>query len=199
VRNRVLLPAGLLAASALSTIANGCAQARSSQATLDAPDSYYGNDRLARELRPAAEKPLATVEVVDDQPVYRMVTLGAWGGAGIIRVQRHGATWQLVSKATNNETRRQIVHADSATITAGQVDSLIAIIARSRYWTQPAQTCLMGLDGYRVVLEARVGSEYFMINCWVPEERTAPAVVATMRAFEALSRAALGRPASERR
>lgn len=188
-----------LAIAVFSAIAGGCTPRRSAQSLANVPDSDYGNDRLARELRPAHEKPLATVAVVDEHPVFRMVRLGGWGGAGIIRLQQRGSTWQLVVKATDNETPRQLRYADSATIAQGEVDSLRAIITGSRYWRQPAQSCRMGLDGYRIVLEARIGDDYFTINCWVPEEATAPAVVATMRAFESLSVAAFRGTAPERK
>ena len=196
--NKVASSLICLAVAALGTITGGCARPRSAQSVANVPDSDYGSDRLARELRPANERPLATVGVVDAQPVYRMVTLGGWGGAGIVRVQQRGSAWQVVVKVTDNEAQRQIRYADSATVATSEVESLVAIMIRSNYWTRPAQTCRMGLDGYRVVLEARMGNEYFTINCWVPEEATAPDVVATMRAFETLSAAAFRRPASER-
>jgi hypothetical protein len=197
LRNKLLPKIAFLAMAALTAAAQGCAPPRSAQSLANVADSDYGNDRLARELRPAHEGPLATVAHVGAQPVYRMVRLGGWGGAGIIRVQQRGATWQVVVKVTDNEDKRQLRYADSATVISGQADSLVAVIARSHFWTRPAQTCRMGLDGYRVVLEARIGNDYYTINCWVPEEATAPAVVATMRAFERISGAAFPKSTSQ--
>lgn len=46
----------------------------------------------------------------------------------------------------------------------------------------------MGLDGWTLFLEARVGTSYVGIQCWVPEKEGAPTIVATMDAFVALAR-----------
>jgi hypothetical protein len=158
------------------------------------PDSAYGNDRLARELRPAGEFPLYRLGADSLIVAFRMVSLGAWGGASIMRLEQRNDTWQFVVKATDNGTPRRLMVGDSANVANAQADSLIAALATSRYWTQPTQRCRVGLDGYRIILEARIRAEYFTIDCRVPEESGAPAVLQSMRAFETLSTSALPAP-----
>jgi hypothetical protein len=123
-----------------------------------------------------------------------MVSLRAWGGASVMRLEQRGDAWHFVVKATDNGTPRRLMVTESADVANAQADSLIAVLATSRYWTQPIQRCRVGLDGYRIILEARIRSEYFTINCWMPEKSGAPAVMQSMRAFETLSTSALAAP-----
>ena len=123
-----------------------------------------------------------------------MVYLGPWGGASIVRLERQGRKWSLVRKATDNSKERRVQLADSARVSSSQADSLIAVIQRSRYWAISAPSPRVVLDGYRVVLEARVEGKYFTVNSWMPERTGATAVVETMRAFTDLSRVTFAEP-----
>lgn len=126
-----------------------------------------------------------------------MTVLGGWGGADVTRVERRGEVWSLVRKVTrpdSGETTRVLLVSSSARISAAQGDSLTSVIRASSYWTHPAQACRKwGIDGYQVILEARVGGEYFTQSCWVPRETDA--VMSTMRAFSRLA-AAMDRKAN---
>jgi hypothetical protein len=138
-------------------------------------------------MRAAGERPLYQVRDTADQFVFRMISpIG--GAAGIARLERRGTDWMFVQKNIHESGRRpRLSFADSAIISLAQVDDLISIITKSEYWTQPPQRCRVGLDGFSVMLEARVGSKYVGLDCWLPDARGAPAVVATMRAFNQIS------------
>jgi hypothetical protein len=182
-----------VAVAALAFTSDACAFRGRPDVLALLPDSAYGNQRLARELRPAAEFPLYLADADTSIVAYRMVSLGPWGGASVMRLEQLRGSWRVVVKETDNSTPRRFA-ADSVNVAREQADSLVAVLAASRYWTQPPQSCRLGLDGYRIVLEARIRTQYYSINCWVPEDSGAPAVVRSMRAFQVLVASAFPAP-----
>jgi hypothetical protein len=195
MRHKDLHSALWIAAATVSVTLGGCAFQHGGGDTLASlPDSAYGSGKFARELRAAGEYPLYLLGSDSPRVAYRMVSLGAWGGASVARLEQRDDAWILVLKATDNGEKRRLL-ADSANVSRAQADSLLAVVQRSNYWTRPVQTCRStGIDGHHIVLEARVEGKYFTIHCWVPKENEAPAVIASMRAFAELSEAVFPTP-----
>ncbi|HZJ16394.1 MAG TPA: hypothetical protein VFD27_15170 [Chthoniobacteraceae bacterium] len=150
------------------------------------PDSSYGKLWYPDGFRAARETPLRS-STETPRTALRMVSIATWGGASITRLERHADTWWLIQKAVDEkEPRPRLSYNDSARVPTEQATALVALAAASDYWTHPPQSCRQGLDGYDVILEARVGTAYSAVDCWVPQEPGAAAVVATVRALDAL-------------
>jgi len=177
------------------------------------PDSAYvpsarlgvpgANDMLARwittELRGAAEPTLYWDDSSRAPIVYRVTTLGGWGGASVLRLERRAATWTLVRKQTvpvgSGRERTSSIHAaDSVGVPSDAAARVVAVIVESDRWRRPAPACRDGFDGYEVLLEARDEAGYALARCWVPDDATAPAIVSTIRMFDELARQVFDRP-----
>lgn len=150
---------------------------------------------LATELRAALEPPLARAPGQAAATVYRMTTLGGWGGMTSLRIEQQGDQWRVVRKVTRTgpkgwqDPMRIVSSADSVLVPLSRVRRVIAVVEASHYWRDPAPTCRNGLDGWELLLEARIKGEVYALVCWVPERTTAPTVVASMEEFERLASA----------
>jgi hypothetical protein len=177
------------------------------------PDSAYvptarlgapgANEMLARwiatELRGAAEPTLYWSDSSRAPIVYRITTLGGWGGASILRLERRAAIWTLVRKQTvpvgSGRDRTSAIHAaDSVRVPSAAAARVVAVIVESDRWRRPVPACRDGFDGYEVLLEARDEAGYALARCWVPDAATAPAIVSTIRMFDELARQAFDGP-----
>lgn len=154
------------------------------------PDPYiaasvagdYGNARLAGRLPALHERPLSR-PIASADTVIRLISFSALGGSAVMRVERRGANWLYVQKTIGLGDDRQRITADSVPISAALVDSLLATIHNAGNWEKSASGCGTGLDGYRVVLEARLAGAYHTIDCWSANGELPPAVRASADAF----------------
>lgn len=171
---------------ALLAALGACVSRGAYPSTVVLPDSSYGKLWYPDGFRAARETPLRSA-ADNARTALRMILPGTWGGANIRRLEQHRETWWVIRKAVDeSRPAPRLTHVDSARVTPEQVADLLRVVTASGYWTAPRQSCRDGLDGYFVVLEARVGTTYSALRCWVPEETGAPAIVATMHAFDAL-------------
>ena len=147
---------------------------------------------IAKAFRAVREPPLIVGATASSNEQFRVTDLFAHGGAHVFRLEQREGGWELVRKVLLAQVDPDgmpptMRSADSALVSAEQAATLIASIRDSDHWREPATHCGYGIDGYGVLMEARSRGAYVSQLCWSPESVSAPAIVATQRAFTALA------------
>jgi hypothetical protein len=192
-----MVPSVLVLMTTLCCARSNAQEARPAPAFQDSVYQKSAQHGLARARSDAArlrgaDEPALHESALRGPATYRFAHSSAFGrGISLLRLEQRAGGWLLISKVAQFLPGRgdsaSVTHSDSVVVTDAETAALRKSIDGTGYWRGSFACRSLGIDGWSVLLEARDRNGYHAVSCWVPDEATAPTVVATVREFNELA------------
>ena len=125
---------------------------------------WYGKS-LERMKEPRL--PVLAMEAFSE--VYRVLILPTWGDSIVIRVQKHGQTYELFARRLNGQAGYevgQLVEAKDIDLSADDSRTLDMLLQNLAFFQLPTDDEVRGFDGDEWILEGVSQGKYHVVQRW---------------------------------